>query len=197
MKKHKAWLSVVFLFVAAFFIIGPTGENFKDHIFIGIVSILVGVLIVAGVVLSWLSRLGVNISPRKAEKAAPAAAQTPAVAVRPTMTMRVSNSDTYDEEGALVPSGTYRYEYSAVRLFRPEGECDPVPDAGSEIDLETEPENPYDSGAVKAVYGGGLVGYLNRGKMQDMMRDKINRGEKICAILTKGGEHPQLWIGVD
>ena len=65
MKKHKAWKTAVLLFVAAFFIIGPTGENFKDHIFIGIVSILVGVLIVAGVVLSWLSRLGVNISPRK------------------------------------------------------------------------------------------------------------------------------------
>lgn len=196
-KKHKAWKTAVLLFVAAFFIIGPTGENFKDHIFIGIVSILVGVLIVAGVVLSWLSRLGVNISPRKAEKAAPAAAPTPAAAVRPTMTMRVSNSDTEEEGDAIVPSGTYRYEYSAVRLFRPEGECDSVPDVGSEIDLETEPENPYDSGAVKAVYGGGLVGYLNRGKLQDMMRDKINRGEKICAILTKGGEHPQLWIGVD
>lgn len=82
MKKHKAWKTAVLLFVAAFFIIGPTGENFKDHIFIGIVSILVGVLIVAGVVLSWLSRLGVNISPRKAEKAAPAAAPTPAAADR-------------------------------------------------------------------------------------------------------------------
>ena len=172
MKKHKAWKTAVLLFVAAFFIIGPTGENFKDHIFIGIVSILVGVLIVAGVVLSWLSRLGVNISPRKAEKAEPAAAPTPAAAVRPTRTMRVSNSDTEEEGDAIVPSGTYRYEYSAVRLFRPEGECDPVPDVGSEIDLETEPENPYDSGAVKAVYGGGLVGYLNRGKLQDMMRDK-------------------------
>ena len=194
--KHKAWLSAVLLFVAAFFIIGPTGENFKNHIFIGIVSILVGVLIVAGVVLLWLSCLGVN-SPKKAEKAAPTAAPSPAATVRPTMTMRVSNSDTDDEDGAFVPSGTYRYEYSAVRLFRPEGECDPVPDVGSYIDLETEPENPYDSGAVKAVYGGGLVGYLNRGKLQDMMRDKINRGEEICAILTKGGEHPQLWIGVD
>lgn len=198
MKKHKAWLSIVLLFVAAFFIIGPTGEIFKNHIFIGIVSILVGVLIVAGVVLSLLSRLGVNIKlPRKAEKAAPAAAPAPAATVRPTMTMRVSNSDTEEEGDAIVPSGTYRYEYSAVRLFRPDGECDPVPDVGSDIDLETEPENPYDSGAVKAVYGSSLVGYLNRGKLQDMMRDKINRGEKICAILTKGGEHPQLWIGVD
>lgn len=197
MKKQKTWISVALFFVAAFFIIGPTGENFKDHVFTGILSILVGVLIVAGVALSWLSRLGVNISPKKAEKAAPTAAPSPAATVRPTMTMRVSNSDTDDEDGAFVPSGTYRYEYNAVRLFRPEGECDPVPDVGSDIDLETEPENPYDSGAVKAVYGGGLVGYLNRGKLQDMMRDKINRGEEICAILTKGGEHPQLWIGVD
>ena len=196
MKKHKAWKTVVLLFIAAFLIIGPTG-NFKDHILAGIISILIGVLIVAGVVLSWLSRLGVNVKPsRKAEKTTPAAAPTPAATVRHTMTMRVSNSDT-DDEDALGPSGTYRYEYSAVRLFRPEGECDPVPDVGSDIDLETEPDNPYDSGAVKAVYGGGLVGYLNRGKLQDMMRDKINRGEKICAILTKGGEHPQLWIGVD
>lgn len=196
MKKHKAWKTVVLLCLAAFFIIGPL-SNFKDGIVFNIIGLIIGILILAGVVLSWLSRLGVNISPRKAEKAAPAAAPTPAATVRPTMTMRVSDSDTDDEEGTLVPSGTYRYEYSAVRLFRPEGECDPVPDVGSEIDLETEPENPYDSGAVKAVYGGGLVGYLNRGKLQAMMRDKINRGEKICAILTKGGEHPQLWIGVD
>lgn len=197
MKKHKAWISVVLLFIAAFFIIGPTG-NFKNHIFAGIISILVGVLIVAGVVLSWLSRLGVNIKPsRKSTQTTPAAAPTPAASVRPTITMRSSRSDEDDEADVPVPSGTYHYEYSAVRLFRPEGECDPVPDVGSDIDLETEPENPYDSGAVKAVYGSCLVGYLNRGKLQDMMRDKINRGEKICAILTKGGEHPQLWIGVD
>lgn len=197
MKKHKAWKTVVLLFIAAFLIIGPL-SNFKDDIVFNLIALIIGILIVAGVVLSWLSRLGVNIKlPRKAEKAAPAAAPTPAAAVRPTMTMRVSNSDTEEEGDAIVPSGTYRYEYSAVRLFRPDGECDPVPDVGSDIDLETEPENPYDSGAVKAVYGSCLVGYLNRGKLQDMMRDKINRGEKICAILTKGGEHPQLWIGVD
>lgn len=196
MKKHKAWKTVVLLCLAAFFIIGPL-SNFKDGIVFNIIGLIIGILILAGVVLSWLSRLGVNISPRKAEKAAPAAAPTPAATVRPTMTMRVSNSDTEEEGDAIVPSGTFRYEYSAVRLFRPEDECDPVPDVGSDIDLETEPENPYDSGAVKAVYGSCLVGYLNRGKLQDMMRDKINRGEKICAILTKGGEHPQLWIGVD
>lgn len=197
MKKHKAWKTVVLLCLAAFFIIGPL-SNFKDGIVFNIIGLIIGILILAGVVLSWLSRLGVNIKLlRKAEKAAPAAAPAPAATVRPTMTMRVSNSDTEEEGDAIVPSGTFRYEYSAVRLFRPEDECDPVPDVGSDIDLETEPENPYDSGAVKAVYGGGLVGYLNRGKLQDMMRDKINRGEKICAILTKGGEHPQLWIGVD
>lgn len=197
MKKHKAWKTVVLLFIAAFLIIGPL-SNFKDDIVFNVIALIIGILIVAGVVLSWLSRLGVNIKPpRKAEKAAPAAAPNPAATVRPTMTMRVSDSDTEEDGDAIVPSGTYRYEYSAVRLFRPEGECDPVPDVGSDIDLETEPENPYDSGAVKAVYGSCLVGYLNRGKLQDMMRDKINRGEKICAILTKGGEHPQLWIGVD
>lgn len=197
MKKHKAWKTVVLLCLAAFFIIGPL-SNFKDGIVFNIIGLIIGILILAGVVLSWLSRLGVNIKLlRKAEKAAPAAAPAPAATVRPTMTMRVSNSDTEEEGDAIVPSGTFRYEYSSVRLFRPEDECDPVPDVGSDIDLETEPENPYDSGAVKAVYGGGLVGYLNRGKLQDMMRDKINRGEKICAILTKGGEHPQLWIGVD
>lgn len=187
MKKKKTWISIALLFVAAFFIIGPTGENFKNHIFTGILSILVGVLIVAGVVLAWLSRLGVKVKPEKQKKTpAPSSAATGA-----------EEADEENDESIFLPTGTYRYEYEAVNLFRPEDECDVLPDLGSNVDLETEPENPYDSGAVKAVYGGGLVGYLNKGKLQDMMRDKLNRGEDICAILTRGGKRPQIWIGVD
>lgn len=192
MKKHKAWKTAVLLFVAAFFIIGPTGENFKNHIFIGIVSILVGVLIVAGVVLSWLSRLGVNVSPKKAEKAAPAAAPSPAAAVRPTMTMRVSNSDTDDDFN----STGWKYEYKNVGLYRPKDVTAPMPPLGECVVLIPDPENPYDSGAVKALYDNETVGYMNRGKLQDMIRDKFGKAA-ICTKVTRADDKLEIWIGID
>ena len=191
MKKHKAWKTVVLLCLAAFFIIGPL-SNFKDGIVFNIIGLIIGILILAGVVLSWLSRLGVNISPRKAEKAAPAAAPTPAAAVRPTMTMRVSDSDTDDD----FDSTGWKYEYKNVGLYRPKDVTAPMPPLGECVVLMPDPENPYDSGAVKAFYDGQTVGYMNRGKLQDMIRDKFGKAA-ICTKVTRADDKLEIWIGID
>lgn len=192
MKKHKAWKTVVLLFIAAFLIIGPL-SNFKDDIVFNLIALIIGILIVAGVVLSWLSRLGVNIKlPRKAEKAAPTAAPTPAATVRPTMTMRVSNSDTDDEFN----STGWKYEYTNVGLYRPKAVTAPMPPLGECVVLIPDPENPYDSGAVKALYDNETVGYMNRGKLQDMIRDKFGKAA-ICTKVTRADDKLEIWIGID
>lgn len=192
MKKHKAWKTVVLLCLAAFFIIGPL-SNFKDGIVFNIIGLIIGILILAGVVLSWLSRLGVNIKlPRKAEKAAPAAAPAPAATVRPTMTMRVSNSDTDDEFN----STGWKYEYTNVGLYRPKDVTAPMPPLGECVVLIPDPENPYDSGAVKALYDNETVGYMNRGKLQDMIRDKFGKAA-ICTKVTRADDKLEIWIGID
>lgn len=192
MKKHKAWKTVVLLFIAAFLIIGPL-SNFKDDIVFNVIALIIGILIVAGVVLSWLSRLGVNIKlPRKAEKAAPAAAPAPAATVRPTMTMRVSNSDTDDDFN----STGWKYEYKNVGLYRPKDVTAPMPPLGECVVLMPDPENPYDSGAVKVLYDGETVGYMNRGKLQDMIRDKFGKAA-ICTKVTRADDKLEIWIGID
>ena len=61
-------------------------------------------------------------------------------------------------------------DYSKLRL------CD-------EVSLKLEPENSYDPGAV-AVYKGDMkIGYLFRGKLQQMVRDWIERIDTIYAAI--------------
>lgn len=184
MKKHKTWKTVVLLCLAAFFIIGPL-SNFKDGIVFNIIGLIIGILILAGVVLSWLSRNGINVMPvAKKEKTKKSAVDE--------VFADVSDLDTGDD---FEP--TWKYEYTNVGLFRPKDVTTPMPPVGEYVGLMPEPENPYDSGAVKAVYGGETVGYMNRGKLQDMIRDKYANDAAICAKVTRADDKLEIWIGVD
>lgn len=120
----------------------------------------------------------VGIKDLKAAKAAPAAAPDPAF---------VGND--------------WDYEYTDVGLYRPEGAVGEMPSIGDTVLLTLDPENPYDSKAVKAerVVDGEIitVGYMNKGKLRDMVTDFINAGGTVCAKVTRADSKLEVWIGMD
>ena len=99
------------------------------------------------------------------------------------------------------PRGTYDYEYEAVGLYRPEGVAE-MPKIGDTLLLTEQPENPYDDKTVVAqrVKDGKIedVGYMNKGKLRDMVRDFIeSETGTVCAIVTRADEKLEVWIGMD
>ena len=99
------------------------------------------------------------------------------------------------------PRGTYDYEYEAVGLYRPEGVAE-IPKIGDTLLLAEQPENPYDDKTVVAqrVKDGKIedVGYMNKGKLRDMVRDFIeSETGTVCAIVTRADEKLEVWIGMD
>ena len=99
------------------------------------------------------------------------------------------------------PRGTYDYEYEAVGLYRPEGVAE-MPKIGDTLLLAEQSENPYDDKTVVAqrVKDGKIedVGYMNKGKLRDMVRDFIeSETGTVCAIVTRADEKLEVWIGMD
>lgn len=75
------------------------------------------------------------------------------------------------------------YHCDNVRLFIVRGQEPDFPsiEPGAMVELALEPDNEYDSGAVMAVAGGVKLGYLYKGRLQDMVRDF--KGQN-CPILS-------------
>lgn len=70
------------------------------------------------------------------------------------------------------------YHYENVKLYTPPRyeKNRPRIKAGTELDVMPEPENPYDNRAVKFSYNGKTIGYVNRGRLQDMFNDWFTYG---------------------
>ena len=78
-----------------------------------------------------------------------------------------------------------KYSYDHVKVCQIESEkCDIANlKIGLEVFVKQEPENKHDPKAVKLECKGCKIGYLYRGKMQDMVNDFENRGEIILAYI--------------
>ena len=79
------------------------------------------------------------------------------------------------------------YEYTDVKICLIRGQ---EPDlttiqVGSIIKLEQEPLNQYDNKAVMLKIGTTKIGYMYRGKLQDMANDFLKRSEYIVAYVSK------------
>ncbi len=79
------------------------------------------------------------------------------------------------------------YEYTDVKICLIKGQ---EPDltaiqVGSIIKLEQEPLNQYDNKAVMLKIGTTKIGYMYRGKLQDMANDFLKRNEYIVAYVSK------------
>lgn len=90
-------------------------------------------------------------------------------------------------ESISVPSSkngrNLKYHYDRVDLFTPE-ELHPLfpsINPGDSVTLVHDPDNPHDSNAVAAVSSVGKIGYLYRGKLQNMCLDYLRAGLPIVA----------------
>lgn len=94
--------------------------------------------------------------------------------------------------------GEYDYDYDRVGLYRPEGAVDYMPMVGEPVTLELEPENPYDSEAVVAKVYGKKIGYMNRGKLKNMVVDFLNSATgEVVAEVTRADERVEIWMGLN
>lgn len=78
----------------------------------------------------------------------------------------------------------YHYEDVDVCIIKGKEPVFSAVEPGAKVTLRQEPENAYDSKAV-AVYAAGMkLGYLYRGKMQDIANDFLKRGDPIWAHVS-------------
>lgn len=77
------------------------------------------------------------------------------------------------------------YSYSAVNVYMPAPQALEMPglEIGAAVTLWQDKENQYDKKAVAIVFGGYMIGYLYRGKLQDMANDWMNTGRPILALV--------------
>lgn len=57
--------------------------------------------------------------------------------------------------------------------------------AGEMLEVLQEPTNPYDPKAVAISSDSGTVGYLHKGRLQDMANDYLKRGYPVIAIANQ------------
>ena len=169
----KPWVKIL---ICAILIIGGFG-NLKESPVLALVSVVVGVLI-----LLW--PLPLRLISGKGKTPAAGSASAPAAGAG-----AASASD-----GSI---GTYQYDYSDVSLYRPSGAVGEMPPIGARLTFELDPENPYDKDAIKAVYNGETVGYMNKTKLREMIRDWINGGYLYAAEVTRNDDRLEFWIGMD
>ena len=86
---------------------------------------------------------------------------------------------------AVLPDSTpgfvLSHDYSDVNLAMAQNH-DKI-GIGSIVTLKHEPANAYDNNAVVAFVGDIKIGYLYKGKLQDMFHDFINRGDYVAAVV--------------
>ena len=82
------------------------------------------------------------------------------------------------------------YFYDDVGLFRPADTSFVKAEPGTYLRFKPEPGNPYDSDAMMVTDpDGGALGYLNRGKLRDMVKDFESRWEDtVSGIVVSGGD---------
>ena len=92
------------------------------------------------------------------------------------------------------------YAYDSVKLaVPPNAACytdyDNIP-FFADLSLEAEPENPHDNKAVKVMYGEEKIGYLFRGRLQDMFHDFSKRGDSYVAnFLGENAQgYPEIYL---
>lgn len=71
--------------------------------------------------------------------------------------------------------------------------------AGNRVIFVQEPTNPVDDKAVLLMFAPQKApfGYLKRGKLQDMVNDYINRGDKVVARLSYLEHPPDKCLKID
>lgn len=82
-----------------------------------------------------------------------------------------------------LPGYTVKYTYDEVKIALAD-KFFPIVDLQFDdlLTLKQEPENPYDSKAVAIYRGEDQLGYLYRGRLQDMANDWLDRGDPVYGL---------------
>ena len=105
---------------------------------------------------------------------------------------------------AMVPktdeekTGDHDFEYTRVGLYRPDSFTGELPRVGQDIYFEEEPTNPYDAEAILArTSGGEPVGYLNKGKLRNVVRRALDGMDDIDAQISRIDGRLECYIAID
>lgn len=120
---------------------------------------------------------------------------------KPIECFTISNED---RDSLKVPPNGYslKYHYTDIevcwflsRFKIPKGGLKP----GNRVIFVQEPTNPYDDKAVLLMFvpQRAPFGYLHRGKIQDMVNDYINRGDKVTARVSYFSYKPYPVMKID
>lgn len=76
------------------------------------------------------------------------------------------------------------YHYEQVKIYNIDNYPVTADMLQADVSFVQEPQNTYDSHAIKVVLGGKRIGYLYRGVIQDMANDFINAGLPYVACIS-------------
>lgn len=136
---------------------------------------------------------------RRRHKANGAAPQEPAARQMPAQHVKVTKSASvpvakgehvstesepmyFDEDDGDI---AYRYKNVGVFVLHTDVFGHPALVEGASVTFRQEPENTYDHNAVAVVIGRKRIGYLYRGKLQDMANDWLERGDTVCGRVVR------------
>lgn len=186
MKKGKKFIiGIVLIVIGVIGLFGLFG-NTDDKAALAGGSVL---LIVGGVVLVCLDKKNPATATEKGGKIAPAptvisSANAPAApsVEKKSVPDGEKNYNLFEDviDGAVL---CYEYEESLCVL---DGAFDYIlGNGGKGLMFKQEPENPHDEKAVGVYLNGAKIGYIYRGRIQDMFNDYIKRGWRVFGYLNK------------
>lgn len=136
----------------------------------------------------------------KTEKKPP---ETKSYSAAPSQAPKPPKPVEQSEDNVVVPlaiDGHKRsYTYDDVPVFTPKDiDTDlTLINPGDKVLLAREPDNPYDSEAIAAYVGCEKIGYLNRGRLKNMIGDFIDRNLPVWACVTSiDDEKPEIKLFV-
>ena len=98
----------------------------------------------------------------------------------------------------VIDGKALKYSYEAHLVMFPDvcGVADLIGKTGKSLDIVLEPENEYDSRAVALYLEGKKIGYVHKGRLQDMIHDWLERGdEMLCCLKRLTAEDAYFLIG--
>ncbi len=183
MKKIKriiaGILSAIGIFMLIFGISSiPTGDGF---------NIIFSFIVAAVFLYGAFNLFDFQIKKKMAKKSETARQTTPLIQPRITITHDVAYTPSKPEQPSDFPHkrGRYiAYHYDDVQIASRDRYADIPLAAGDRLKFVPEPDNQFDAEAVAIYKGTDKVGYMYRGRLQDMAHDFLKRGDAVAGVVV-------------
>lgn len=186
--KKISWKSIIGIIFIAFstFALWLLSISTKNQIFLVLIA---AVLIALGVFLIILDRKRPPTSSYKENLTSnppPLTPIAPSTPIGNSKKAKISDGElNYDLFEDIEQDAVLYYEYE-TNLCLADGAIDTISgNGGKSITFKQEPENMYDNNAVGIYLDDKKIGYIYRGKIQDMYNNYINHGWLILGYINK------------